>query len=91
VAGVSRSDKYKTIDGVDLNEVPDGYVIYDNDANKVHYLNTTAAIVYQLLDGSQTVDTIAELVKQAFGVDEDVDVTASIENLLEANLICKVE
>jgi len=65
VAGVSRSDKYKTIDGVDLNEVPDGYVIYDNDANKVHYLNTTAAIVYQLLDGSQTVDTIAELVKQA--------------------------
>lgn len=91
MGGVSRSDKYKTIDGVDLNEVPDGYVIYDNDANKVHYLNTTAAIVYQLLDGSQTVDTIAELVKQAFGVDEDVDVTTSIENLLEANLICKVE
>ncbi|MEP2943049.1 MAG: PqqD family protein [Hyphomicrobiales bacterium] len=91
MGGISGSDKYKTIDGVDLNEVPDGYVIYDNDANKVHYLNTTAAIVYQLLDGSQTVDTIAELVKQAFGVGEDVDVTASIENLLEANLICKVE
>lgn len=91
MGSISGSDKYKTIDGVDLNEVPDGYVIYDNDANKVHYLNTTAAIVYQLLDGNQTVDSIAELVKQAFGVDEDVDVTTSIENLLEANLICKVD
>ena len=88
---ISGADKYETIEGVDLNEVPDGYVIYDNEDNKVHYLNTTAAIVYQLLDGKQTVDAIADLIKEAFGSEEDVDITASVENLLEAKLICKVE
>ena len=88
---ISGTDQYKSIEGVDLNEVPDGYVIYDNDENKVHYLNTTAAIIYQLLDGNQTVDDIASLIKEAFNSKEDVNITDSIENLLEAKLICKVE
>lgn len=91
MTAVSGSDRFVTVDGADLNEVPDGYVIYDNDNNQVHYLNTTAAIIYQLLDGNHTVDEVAELIKQAFDLDEDVEVATSIENMLEANLICRVE
>lgn len=86
---IQSTDRFRTVEGVDLNEVPDGYVIYDNQANKVHYLNTTAAVIYQLLDGSLTVGEVADLVKEAFSLKEDVDVVPSLENLLEAKLICK--
>lgn len=91
MSDVAETDRFKTVDGVDLNEVPDGYVIYDNENGKVHYLNTTAAVIYQLLDGNHTVSDIGDLIKQAFGLDEDVEVKSSIENMLEANLICRVE
>ena len=38
-------------EGLDVNEVPDGYVIYQTAADRVHYLNKTAAIVFELCDG----------------------------------------
>lgn len=88
---ISGRDRFVTVEGVDLNEVPDGYVIYDNQNSRVHYLNTTAAIIYQLSDGNHTVDEISGLLKQAFNLDEDVDVVTSIENMVEANLICRAD
>ena len=40
-------------EGLDVNEVPDGYVIYQTEADRVHYLNKTAAIVFELCDGAR--------------------------------------
>lgn len=88
---ISPDDRFVTAEGMDLNEVPDGYVIYDNDNNMVHYLNSTAAIVYQMCDGGQSVAAIAEFIKSAFELDEDIDVQKSMQDMLEAGLICKAE
>ena len=44
-------------EGLDVNEVPDGYVIYQTEADRVHYLNKTAAIVFELCDGARGTTT----------------------------------
>ena len=86
---ISPGDNYVTVEGMDLNEVPDGYVIYDNDHNMVHYLNSTAAIVYQMCDGKHSVEQITDFIQSAFELDETVDVQQSVQDMLEAGLLCK--
>jgi hypothetical protein len=39
-------------EGLDVDEVSDGYVIYQTGSDRVHYLNKTAAIVFELCDGA---------------------------------------
>ncbi len=56
-------------DDVEVNEVEDGLVIYDTARDRVHYLNHTAALVFALCTGTNTVDVIAAQVGQAFDLD----------------------
>ena len=56
-------------EGLDVNEVPDGYVIYQTAADRVHYLNKTAAIVFELCDGARGADDIVARVSQMFEVE----------------------
>ena len=51
-------------EGLDVNEVPDGYVIYQTAADRVHYLNKTAAIVFELCDGARGADDIVARVSR---------------------------
>ncbi|WP_454818235.1 PqqD family protein [Labrys neptuniae] len=53
---------------VDLesNELPDGYVVYDRERDKVHFLNITAAILFELCDGRNTVAAMAEFLQKHF-------------------------
>ena len=88
MAKIEPANRYVTAEGVQPNEVPDGYVIYSKERNEVHYLNTTAVIVYQLCDGKQTVGEISEFIRLAYELDEPVDVKECISSLLEAELIC---
>ena len=55
---MTMTDVLVRADGLDVNEVPDGYVIYQTDADRVHYLNKTAAIVFELCDGARGTDDI---------------------------------
>ena len=56
-------------EGLDVNEVPDGYVIYQTEADRVHYLNKTAAIVFELCDGARGTDDIVARVSKMFEVE----------------------
>jgi len=38
------------IDGLDVNEVKDGLIVYDPSRDRVHYLNATAGVVFTLCD-----------------------------------------
>jgi hypothetical protein len=55
-------------DGLQTDEVEDGFVIYQPDRARVHYLNPTANLILELCDGSLTAPQIAELVGQAFNL-----------------------
>jgi hypothetical protein len=76
-------------DDLDVNEVPDGYVIYQTAADRVHYLNKTAAIVFELCDGARGADDIVARVSQMFELEgaADGEIEACIQSLLKEGLV----
>src|SRR5262245_60816762 len=58
----------KRIDGLEVNPVEDGFMIYQPDKDRVHYLNHTAVLVFELCDGQRSAAEIAELVQKAYGL-----------------------
>lgn len=76
-------------DDLDVNEVPDGYIIYQLSRDRVHYLNKTAALVFEFCDGKRDSDDIVLRVRQLYGLDtsSDEDVRGCIESLLREGLI----
>ena len=75
-------------EGLDVNEVPDGYVIYQIEADRVHYLNKTAAMVFELCDGHPPEDVVARVGKM-FEVEGtgDGEIEACIQSLLKEGLV----
>lgn len=57
-------------DGLDVNEVDDGLVVYDEVSDRVHYLNPTASIVFALCDGEHDHAAMAGVLAEAFHLDE---------------------
>jgi hypothetical protein len=56
-------------DGLEVNEVEDGLVLYQAGPKLVHYLNNTAAFVFELCSGERTVDEIAAFVARSFDME----------------------
>jgi hypothetical protein len=67
-------------DGLEVNEVPDGYIVYQQASDRVHYLNRIAVIVFELCDGRVTADAIPRLVGGAYELAEPP--TAEVEQCL---------
>lgn len=61
-------DRPKKSDGLEIDEVEDGFVIYQPDRARVHYLNPSAKLILELCDGTLTVAQIAGLIEEAFGL-----------------------
>jgi hypothetical protein len=57
-------------DGLETNDVADGCVVYDPEGDRVHYLNGTAAIVFELCTGDVSVDEMTAFLQRAFELDE---------------------
>ncbi len=76
-------------EGLDVNEVPDGYVIYQTAADRVHYLNKTAAIVFELCDGARgAADIVARVARcSSLNGKADTEIEACIQSLLKEGLV----
>lgn len=55
---------------LDTTEVDDGLVVFEPVTRRVHHLNVTATVVFELCTGENDIDTIARLVQAAFGLPE---------------------
>ena len=53
-------------EGVEINQVADGYVVYHPARDRVHYLNQTATIVLELCNGKNDAAKIASLLQTAY-------------------------
>jgi PqqD family protein of HPr-rel-A system len=75
--------------GLDVNEVQDGFVVYHPEQDRVHYLNTTAAVIFEYCDGLQTEDEIITQVAAAFEVPvaRRDEIRACLENLKHEGLV----
>lgn len=56
----------KQAEELEVNEVADGLVIYQGRPERVHYLNRTASLVFELCTGEHSPEDIARLVGLAF-------------------------
>lgn len=91
MSDVGGERRYKAAEGMEASAVPDGYVVYDEANEKVHYLNPTAAVAFTLCDGSKSVDDIATFLKDAYDLGETPDLEALFTSLVEAGLVCPAE
>jgi len=76
-------------DWLEVNEVSDGYVIYDSVLDRVHHLNRTAALVFELCTGENDAATIAGVIASAYDLDEppEAEVAACVERLRREGLL----
>lgn len=76
-------------DGIDINEVEDGYVIYQKEKDKVHYLNKTAVLILESCTGKNSAADIGTIVKEAYGLSEipEKEVKDCLKSLSEEGLI----
>jgi hypothetical protein len=58
------------VEGLEAHEVDDGLVVYDAAADRVHHLNATASIVFELCTGDHTDAEIEALVAAAWHLPE---------------------
>lgn len=73
-------------------EVDDGFVVSDAQGDEVHFLNKTAAIVYEMCDGQTRAAEIARFLEKSFslGVSALPDVSACLQTLEDKHLIRKL-
>jgi hypothetical protein len=58
----------RQVDGIEVNEVSDGYVIYDPVRDRAHYLNHTAVLLLELCTGRVSAGELPGLVQAAYGL-----------------------
>jgi hypothetical protein len=60
----------KLTNDIEINQVEDGYIIYQADLDRVHYLNKTAVLILEACTGKNEVEAIERIVQEAFGLAE---------------------
>ena len=53
---------------LDINQIEDGFVIYQADRDRAHYLNHSAVVVLELCDGRRSVPEIADCIRKVYGL-----------------------
>lgn len=76
--------------GCEVSQMPDGFVIYQAAREKVHYLNPTASLVYDLCGERQSLSAITAFLQDAFSLPQPPqdDVAHCIDQLLAEGLVC---
>ena len=55
-------------EGLEVNQVADGLVVYQAAPEQVHYLNNTSAVIFELCQGDRSIEEIAEQVRDVFSL-----------------------
>ena len=82
-------DYPKQIREVEINPTKDGFIIHDNELDRVHYLNHTGALVLGLCTGANSTERIIELVQNQFDLETppNKDVAEILSNFVDEALI----
>jgi hypothetical protein len=74
---------------LEVHEVPDGYIVYQKQQDRVHYLNTTAAVIFEFCDGKHHREDVVKLVARLYGLDPSGydDIRATLDSLIQECLI----
>ncbi|MEM1180518.1 MAG: PqqD family protein [Acidobacteriota bacterium] len=75
--------------GLEIEAAGDGFIVYDEGRERVHYLNHTAALVFELSTGKLDVRAISEWIAEVYGLEDPPieDVESALEELDAEQLI----
>jgi hypothetical protein len=63
------TERPRTAEDLEFNEVADGLIVFQEATERVHHLNRTAAIVFELCDGNHDAAAIATIVGRLYGLE----------------------
>jgi hypothetical protein len=77
------------VEGLEINPVEEGFMIYRPDEDRVHYLNHTAVLILELSNGRNTPVRIATLLQHAYGLSKapQQEVDETLVKMAEEGLI----
>lgn len=83
------TDRFEEVGTCDAQLMSDGYVIYQEDAEKVHYLNPSASTVFELARGGITVGEIGAYLQETHQLPQPPkdEVMTCLKDLIEKGLI----
>ncbi len=81
--------KYIRAEGLEVNRMPDGYVVYQPERDKVHYLNPSAAMIFELCGEASDIAAITAYLQEAFALSTppDGEVRACLDELVAEKII----
>lgn len=88
---LTGTEVFQVTGDLEVTQVPDGFVIYDEAGEKVHYLNPTAAVIYTVCDGKMPVSDVRAFVREAYGLEEDAELDGFFADLEKAGLVCRAK
>ena len=79
----------KQIDGLEIGNAADGYVVFHAARDRVHYLNHTAILILELCNGENSAQDIADFLQSSYSLGDIplTDVQACVDSLIREGLI----
>ena len=86
---VKSTDHLQRTEGLEINIVDDGFVVYQLDRDRLHYLNHIAGVILELSNGDNTEADIVTLLRDVYRLADDPakEVAQGIELLRAQELI----
>ncbi len=80
-------------DGIEVHDAQDGLVIFFPETQRVHHLNQTAAVLFELCDGTRATSDLPKLVADLFQLDATPveEVRAGVQQLMDESILVAVE
>jgi len=74
---------------LEVHQVPDGYIVFQKQRDRVHYLNQTAAVIFEFCDGTLQPQDIVERVAKIYELDPMAhqDIRAALDSLVQEGLV----
>jgi hypothetical protein len=64
------AEHFRRVPGLEVTEAEDGFLIYQRERDRVHYLNHTSVLVLELCTGRNSTDEIVDAVQKAYALPE---------------------
>ena len=59
------------MDGLDINPAEDGFIVYQPELDRVHFLNATAVLILELCNGTNSEQEIVALISEECSLEQN--------------------
>ena len=84
---------YKQVPGLEVHEAEDGLIIFNSHTDRVHHLNPTAGVLFELCQQPTSRAALIDSVQQLYELDAPPDevVVSAINQLLDERVVALFE